>query len=275
MLHHKAFIGIIGLIVLAILTSTSVKAGNDFIVVDLRTDIPMVPNYHDYQVWLASGGGPTGNNNQIFTNAWISVDLDDEPGLYGHKFSQVGIVAYNDGLHWFVYAEPGVTCYYGEPKYGNLGCQGEVGEFVDFGSFYKVELVTYSGEDFWTARVEDSQGVSHTVAKILSDSKNVYDIDVNMEEGWNTTTDPYEFGEFHMWHPQYNSWIDGFREWPFSNSSVNSLFAAPAAICPQQYGAWINMADDPRYWAAGSGGSICNAIMFPANKIFLPSIMNE
>lgn len=78
-----------------------------------------------------------------------------------------------------------------------------------------------------------------------------------------------------MWHPQYNSWIDGFREWPFSDSSVNSLYAAPAAICPQHYGAWINMADDPRYWVAGSGGSICNAVMFPANKVFLPLIMNE
>jgi len=159
--RHKALLGIIGLVFLTILPSASVRAGNTFIVVDLRTDIPMVPNFHGYQVFLASSGGPAGNNDQLFTNAWISVDLDDGPELYGRQFSQVGIVAYNDGLHWFVYAEPGVACYFGEPTYGNLGCQGEVGEFVDFGDFYKVELVTYASENFWTARVVDSQGISH------------------------------------------------------------------------------------------------------------------
>ena len=275
MLHQKAFTVILMLFVLIILTSTSANAGNDFIVVDLRIDIPMVPNFHDYIVLLASGGGPAGENSQIFTNAWISVNLDDEPGLYGHKFSQVGLVAYNDGLHWFVYAEPGVVCYYGEPTYGNLGCQGEVGEIVEFGSFYEVELVTYASEDFWTARVKNTQGVSHTVAKILSNSKNVYDIDVNMEEGWNTITDPYEVGIFYMWHPQYNSWIDGFREWPSSDSSDNILYAAPVTICPQHYGAWINLSDDPRYWAAGTGYNVCSAIMFPANKMFLPLVVSH
>lgn len=45
MLHHKAFIGIIGLIVLAILTSTSVKAGNDFIIVQSIASLqPLLPS---------------------------------------------------------------------------------------------------------------------------------------------------------------------------------------------------------------------------------------
>jgi len=272
MVNKRTFISIIVLIVITILPSTSAKAGNDFIVVELRTDIPVIPGNHDYQVWLGSEGGPIGNNSQIFTNAWLSVDLDNQPGLFGHKFSQVGIVAYNDGLHWFVYAEPGVICLSGEQTYGNLGCQGEVGEFVDFGYLYKVELVTYFGEDYWIARVEDSQRNSHDVAIILSDSKNVYRINVNMEEGWNTQADPYEFGVFRMWHPQYNSWIDGFQEWPASDSTKNKLYSAPIDICPQHYGAWIFLENDPRYWRAGTSGSICKAVMFPAHQLFIPFV---
>lgn len=88
---RKVVLAIFSLILFMTLTTTNVGAGNDFIVVELRTDIPMIPNFHDYQVWLASTGGPTGDNEDIFTNAWISVNLDDEPGLFGHQFTQVGI----------------------------------------------------------------------------------------------------------------------------------------------------------------------------------------
>ena len=105
--------------------------------------------------------------------------------------------------------------------------------------YIKLSLSLIFGEDHWIARVEDSQGHSHDVAIILSDSKNVYRVNVNMEEGRNTQADPYEFGVFRMWHPQYNSWIDGFQEWPASDSTKNKLYAAPINICPQHYGAWI------------------------------------
>lgn len=233
----------------------------------------MIPNFHDYQVWLASTGGPTGDNEDIFTNAWISVNLDDEPGLFGHQFTQVGITAYNDGLHWFVYAEPGVICYYGDQTYGNLGCRGDVNEFVEYGAYHKVELVTYGGENFWTARVTDRQGNTYTVARILSTSKNVYDIDVNMEEGWNTLTDPYEFGIFHMWHPQYNNWVDGFDDWPLSDANISYLYAMPSFICPEHYGAKVNLFNDPYNWSAGTDRSICTTLMFPVDSDYLPGII--
>ena len=279
MMYYKAFKGLIGMIILFILIFTSVKAGNDFITVDLRTDVPEVLNSLDYRVWIASGGGPTGNY-PTFTTAWISVYLDNQPGLYGVKFSQVGLMADSQGIYWFVYAEPGVECWRGSRTYWNaelnkfLGCKGDIGDLVDYGQFFKVELVTY-GEGFWIARVEDSQGNPYDVAKILSNSTNIYDADVNMEEGWSQAQDPFEFGSFHLWHPQYNSWVNGFMEWPISDNVVNRLYAAPASICPQHYGAWTNKANDPRYWVAGSGGNVCNAIMFPANKVYLPLVIND
>lgn len=274
--HRKVITGLITLLVFSLVT-TAVKAGNDFIVVDLRIDDPLVQNSLDYQVWLAASGGPN-DNYPTFTTAWLSVNLDDEPGLYGNKFSQVGLIADNQGIHWFVYAEPGVECWRGSHTYWKddlqkyLGCKGDINDLVDYDQFYKVELVTY-GQGFWIARVQDGNGDVHDVAKILSNSMAIFDADVSFEEGWSQSTDPYEYGLFHFWHPQYNSWDNGFKEWPFSGSSINYLYAYPSAICPDDFGASINVTNDPRYWLAGSIVTICNSVMFPGSWMYLPLIL--
>lgn len=280
MLHRKIFIGSILLIIFTLILSCPVEAGNDFIINDLRIDIPEVSDSLDYQVWIGASGGPVGNY-PTFTTAWLSVDLDDRPGLFGRKFSQVGLMADSQSIYWFVYAESGVQCLRGVYSYWNttlsryLGCKGNPNDLVEYGYFSRVELVKYPGDDFWIARIEDSHGYIFDVARIWSDSENIYDVDVNMEEGWSQIQDPYEYGVFHMWNPQYNSWVDGFRDWPPSSTNVkNHLHSHPVAICPEHYGAWINVAGNLRYWVAGSGGPTCEAEMF-TSKTFLPILIKN
>lgn len=264
---------------LLIMTFSQASGGNDFVYVDLRTDIEAVTNSLDYQVWIASAGGP-GGYYPTFTTAWIGVYLDNQPGTYGMQFSQVGLMSDSHGIYWFVYSESGANCRSGKYAYWNdelnkyLGCKGELSDLVGYGQFHKFELVSY-GEGFWIARVEDNFGVPHDVAKILSTSTTIYHAEVVMEEGWPQSTDPYENGLFHIKHPQFNNWPNGFVDWPESDLSLNLLDAYPPAICPQYYGSWLNLDNDPYYWVAGSGGVICDAVMFPAHKIFLPLIKND
>jgi len=212
----------------------------------------------------------------------LSVNLDDEPGLYGHLFTQVGLLTDSHGIYWFVYAEPGVECLRGHYDHYNydlgkyLGCRGDNTDLVDFGQLSRVELVTYH-EGYWIARVQDISGYMRDVAKIWSDSPYIYDANVAFEEGWTQSQDPFELGYYFMWHPGYNNWTTGFSEWPMSTPlSENTLYSSPMSICPQHYGAVINFDEDPRYWFAGTGGITCNAVMFPPTSvIFLPQIMNQ
>jgi hypothetical protein len=187
MVRKRILLGFISIILLLILTSSSSLLGNDFVLVDLRTDIPEVMNSLDYHVWIASAGGPS-SNYPTFTTAWLSVDLDNLPGLYGHLLSQVGLMADSRGIYWFVYAEPGVECLQGYEDWWSseknmyLGCKGYIGQFVGFGHFHRVELLSYRN-GYWIARVEDSQGVPHEVARILSNVETIFDASVDMEEG--------------------------------------------------------------------------------------------
>jgi len=269
------------MVIVVISTTQSVNAGNDFIGVDLRTDLASVYTAQDYQVWISSNAGPSGNY-PTFTTGWLSVNLDDEPGDYGHLFTQVGLMTDSLGIYWFVYAEPGVECLRGSYAWYNstlgkyLGCKGVNADIVNFGHLHRVELVTY-GEGFWIARVEDNLGIPYDVAKILSDSPYIYDADVVFEEGWTQSQDPFETGYFFMRNPGYNNWSTGFSAWPTSGpGGNNTLYPLPSNICPQYYGAVLDINADPRYWFAGTGGIICNAFMFPAtNIISLPLIMNQ
>lgn len=148
MIFRKVIYSIIGMVILAIRTTPSAIAGNDFIAVDLRTDFASVYYAQDYQVWISSNAGPIGNN-PTYTTGWLSIDLDNKPGDYGHLFSQVGLMADSGGIFWFVYAEPGVVClrgsyYWFNPDLGKyLGCKGGYTDLVDFHRLYRFELVTY------------------------------------------------------------------------------------------------------------------------------------
>lgn len=136
-------------------------------------------------------------------------------------------------------------------------------------------MIKLSGQPYWLARIEDEQGITHNLARILSSNATIYDADVSMEEGWAQAEDPHEFGIFHFINPQYYKSGYGFTEWPASNGTDNILHTAPEDICPLYYGAWTYIDGNPRYWVAGTGGDICEAVMFPKPRAYLPLIMNE
>jgi hypothetical protein len=275
-----SFILILELILL-IFSVTAGLANNDFIVTNLRTDLSDVYIANDYRAWLAAIDKPTGSY-PTYTTVWLSVDLADSPDPYGDLFSQVGLLTDDRGLYWFVYAEPGVECLSGEYTWWNndlgkyLGCKGGAEQFVAYNTLHRVELVTY-GNGFWIARIVDSNGISHDVAKILSDSAYIYAATVTMEEAYTQTQDPHLPGRFYAFRPQYFNHNEGvFRDWPFSlGNNINHLYATPSNICPQYYGATVNYADDPRFWYAGTGGNICDWIMFPPFRDYLPLTIKD
>lgn len=159
--------------------------GNDFVITDLRIDLQAVYNSKDYKTSIFIGGQP---NNLIagdFTTAWIGIDLAQFNGsVYSAQFSQVGLMSTNSGLHWFVYAESPVTCLEGAPIYGNLGCIGSTNSYVNVGSWHNFELVKYTNETSWIARVWDYYGNPHDVARINYNSNRIYRAQVTTEEGY-------------------------------------------------------------------------------------------
>lgn len=122
--------------------------GNDWIHGDLRVDSSEVYNARDYKVSLLTDNHPDIQGD--FTVAWLGLDLA-QPG--SGQFAQVGLLTDIDGVQWFAYAEPGVTCLRGDPAWGTDGCIGDPGDIVNFGSWHWVELVKYPGDNFWIARV--------------------------------------------------------------------------------------------------------------------------
>lgn len=141
------------LLIVLITSPVNVHAGNDFVVVNLRIDPIEVSSSLDYRVWLAAESGPTWQTS-TFTTAWLSVDLNNQPGLFGHEFSQIGLMAFTQGLQWFVYSEAGVICNQGSYAWWNsdkdmyLGCRGAFNNEVIYGNFYTVELVKYPLDNF-------------------------------------------------------------------------------------------------------------------------------
>jgi len=169
----------------------------------------------------------------------------------------------NLGVRWFVYSGAGVECFQGQPGWGTLGCVGNWGDRATVGQWQKVELVTY-GQGFWIARVYDQYGNALDVAKILSNSTQIYRATAVTEEAYHQSTDPYMTASFWHSHPKYMIWGSGggFQDRPASPSpgvkgSHNKLLVSPArpiSICPDHYIARLNWGNDPRVWYAGSAG---------------------
>jgi hypothetical protein len=274
---------ILGIVVLFLqsFVYNAVSAGNDFIAVDMRTDTEALSNAYGYRVWLGASGKPYGNF-PTFTTSWISINLNDDPGLFGHAFTQVGIMTDVRGVFWFVYSELGVVCQRGSYGWWNwdalkyLGCKGQIEDLVGFDTLHRFELVTYYGENFWTARVYDEYDNAYDVARFPTTYKQIYDADVVMEEGYAQITDPYEYGSFYMYHPQYE-YNGNYQDWPVTvYPSVNQLRPYPLEVCPTHYSATINLIGNPRFWHAGSNsaGQTCFAAMFPATDFFyLPLVI--
>jgi hypothetical protein len=86
-----------------------VSRANDWIAGELRVDLPEVYTALDYRARLMARDIAAANPGE-YTTVWLAVDLDNQPGLFGADFTQVGLMTDNRGVFWFVYSEPGVTC---------------------------------------------------------------------------------------------------------------------------------------------------------------------
>ena len=272
-------------IVICLIQTSVVMAGNDFVIVDMRTDLTELTQAWDYKAWISSTQLSNGNHPGGFTSGWLSIDLDNQPGLYGAKFTQVGIMTDPArGLFWFAFSEEPIECLQGtyywwhadQSRY--FGCRGDPNDHVELQEWSAVELVTY-GQGFWIARVYDKLGNGLDVARITTNKTTIFDALVVMEEGYSETADPYMLGSFFFWHPQYMISGQGFQEWKASLGGINNVLyvtndQGSNVFCPQFYGANINLFGDPRYWYGGSGWIVCSANMF-SYQHFLPCVANN
>lgn len=266
-------------IVVAVAAGVAIAAGNDFMAGKLYVNLNEVYSAGDYRVLLLAHDKPS-SGSPDYTASWLSLDLAQYNGQpFSAEFSQVGLLARDDGIHWFVYAEPGVTCIRGEQYWGtcngrSCGCLGTVGDIVSQGAWHRVELVTY-GQGYWIARVYSSGDVGWDVAKIWSTSTRIYDAQVTMEEAYTTAQDPYLTGRFYHWHPEYIVPGSGFRDWPESEGGhQNQIYATDLngqnTFCPDHYGVDPNWLGDERAWYAGTGGHACSWLLFPSAHVYLP-----
>ncbi len=260
---------ILGVMFFGIIDHASmVSAGNDFVNGQLRIDLPEIVNARDYRVKIRASAIPSGDSND-FTTAWLSINLNNQPGLYGDLFTQVGIVTYPDGPHWFVYSEAGVTCLQGHYRWGALGCMGDAWDIVTLTSYHYVELVKYQSDNWWIARFNYADGTAVDVAMIATGNSVIYRATATMEEGYGEASDPYLIGMFTLKNPEYMLWGSGFQVWPQSiiNGPVNYLSAYDLnnnnTFCPEYYAMEPNLEGDSRTWFAGTGGFVCDWVLFP------------
>ena len=275
---HKVVTATAALFALAATTMSIAFAGNDFLVAELRVDLPVVYNARDYIIEFTATGQPLGHYPD-YTTAWLGTNLAQGNGqTFSDQFSQVGLLTDSQGLHWFVYAEPGVICLQGTPVWGPRGCKGSLGHIATMGNPSQVELVSYPGQGFWIARVYDSTGNADDVAKILSSGSRIYRAYSAMEQGYTTSQNQYLYASFYQSHPRY--FAPTATEWPLSDSTdISSIHATDLngqnSFCPAQYGAEISpppFHNDPRKWWTGTGGSVCSRLLFPAESNFLPIV---
>lgn len=274
MRNLRYFVSIFLVIILSLGIFHIALAGNSFIIGDLRVDLPEVYNARDYRVHIAPGGLPTTGDNRDFTTAWLGVFLGQYDGSTGSgKFSQVGIETTKLGVKWFVYAEPGVTCLRGTKHPTLSECIGDFGDLVSLNTYTRVELKKNLNEPYWRAIVYDVNSVGYVVAQIPDNSNRIYLARSDTEEGYYESTDPFIAASFYHWHPQYvngTSWTD----WPTSTGGAGNskIYASPSSICPAHYGATPNVYGNERAWWAGSGGVVCEWLLFPSVHVYLPLV---
>jgi len=276
---------VIALFVLTVAVSPA-SAGNDFITADLRTDQLAVANAAAYQVlvYASAATQPAGVND--FTSAWLSVDLGNQPGPGGAKFSQVGLMTRPGGLRWFVFAESGVTCYRGSSTYGGKGCEGLAGDLVSVANWYRVELRRVTGG--WHAMLYDTNRFPYVLAQINDTGATIYDATVTSEQGYSGTTNPYTQMDYFYSHPlHYVPATTTYVDWPRSANGIipsqnparfSQLYAVDLngqnTFCPTHYGANLNYWNNDRVWFAGTSGQTCGALMFPP-KTYIPLAIKD
>lgn len=274
------------LIVILLFSTTPCFAGNSFIVTDLRTDLPIVAGALDFRVAIRPMLIPGGNHPGGYTTGWISVDLDNQPGLYGAKFTQIGLMTDPErGVFWFVFSEAPISCLSGTPFWWHddvnrfFGCRGNPNTLVSLGQYSTAELVTYGG-GVWIARIISPIGQPLDVALISSNSATIFDATICFEEAYTETIDPHMSGQFYFWHPQYMIWGYGFTDWiPSLGEQINSLYSVNLDgindFCPIFYGATLFINGDHRNWFTGTGGIICTATVFPPENLYLSILIKD
>lgn len=253
-------------------------AGNDLITGQLRTDLPVVYNSGDYVVTYIATDKPGILGG--YTNAWFGVFLSQFNGqTYSGQFSQVGLLTNNDGPHWFVYAEPGVTCLRGNANWYSgtlvIGCLGNTNDIVQMNVWHQVELVTY-GQGYWIARVYDSNLNAYEVARINYAGTRLYRAESTTEEGYDSwwPSDPFLTARFYHWRPRYMDWnIGAFQFWPRSDGNNSTIYVNRSGFCPNAYGMNPNFNNDEDAWYVGMGGQQCSWLLFPSRHHYIPLVI--
>lgn len=261
---------------LAILTILAIPigtlAGNSFIQGELSVDNPSVTNgqFLNYRHYIYTANSPVVQDPET-VSAWFGIDLAQFDGsTYSAEFTQVGVLANRGWARWFVYAEPGVECFRGTPRWqdpnnpnlwrGCVGNYGDLGVTPMNNAWTRVEAVTYSGQSWWTLRVYDVNGVSYDVAKVNSASKQIYRARATSEEAYSGSTDPYIFMNFYHYHPEYHTGYN-FSLWPGGTGGLpenwNRIWVAPNSICPTGYGAETGIQGTPHLWRTAGGDTTC------------------
>jgi len=258
-------------------TAVAVAGGNSFVIADLRVDLPAVYNARDYRTYLYAADKPSTGDPGNFATAWLGLFLAQYNGQpFSGQFAQVGPTTDQTGVRWFVYAEPDVTCLRGTQRDPH-SCYGNYGDLVNLNEWHRYELVKYTQDNFWIARVYDINGIGYDVAKIWHTSNRIYLARSDTEEGYYESADPYITMKFYHYDPEYMQWGVGFQQWPTSTggSGNSTISTSPASICPDHYGAKPNVLGDERYWFAGTGGQVCSWVLFPSAHAYLPAILKN
>lgn len=245
-------------------------AGNNWIDGRLRIDLPAIYNAQDYSLFVRAGQLPTVSSNS-FTTPYLALNIRSDLNQTG--FFQVGLLAENDGLHWFVemfdVTNGGVTCLLGAVNWTisgiASGCKGPVGQIVELNQWHRVELVKYASNNYWIARVYDKNSISYDVAKIFINASRIYQAFADFEEAYVEATDPFIQAQTWLANPQY---VDGqWKDWPLSSRAIgqhNHIQSIPQTICPNYYGATPNYGTSYVWtWFAGSGGAKCSWLFPP------------
>jgi hypothetical protein len=252
-----------------------VFAGNTFVIGDLRFDLPEIHNAGDYRLNILPVAQPSTGDLRNFSTAWLGVLLHEYDGTVGSgAFSQVGVMTTQEGVQWFVYAEPGVVCWRGtqtDPR----SCYGDYNDLVSLNSWTSVRLYKSTQTHLWIAGVYDnSNGEIVPVAEIFNASDRIWLARADTEEGYCEQDDPFIALQFFLHHPMYQYQGD-WNDWAESDSTGQSfLHTYPIdTTCPDHYGATPNINGDERFWYAGTGGTVCGWLLFPSEHTYLPLIV--
>jgi hypothetical protein len=247
---------------------------------ELRIDTNDLKNALGYRSMVMNTGIiPTYDGTTL---GWLGLDLGiDNGSLYSGLFSQTGVYADATGLHWFVYAEPGVVCNLGISQFGTClgglpcGCIGS--DYVDaqWPNWFEISKET---PDHWAAYIFDHLGTKIKLAEIQSANSQVYYAQLNFEESYEGFYDPIAAGGFLLSDPQYKNG-NNFDPWLAIDGAGRSV-VYPTDLngsdwfCPQVYGGIHNYPAGERSWFAGSGGQACRWLLFPSQHIYVPIINN-